>query len=83
MDLVQNYSRTAVLTINEIVNHIMDRTNNSPGFTKNDHINISEYYEAEYWSKKFGVTVEQLKSAIRAVGNSVSAVEKRLGKHLV
>jgi hypothetical protein len=61
----------------------MDHTNNSPSFINNDHINVSEYYEAEYWSKRFGVTVEQLKSAIRAVGNSVSAVEKKLGKHLV
>jgi len=69
--------------MNEIVNQIMDRTNNLPGFINNDYINISEYYEAEYWSKKFGVSVEQLKSAIRAVGNSVSAVEKRLGKQLV
>jgi Protein of unknown function (DUF3606) len=61
----------------------MDHTNNSPNFINNDYINISEYYEAEYWSKRFGVTVEQLKSAIRAVGNAVSAVEKRLGKQLV
>jgi hypothetical protein len=58
----------------------MEHTNPSENFTTNDHINISEYYEAEFWSKKFGVSVEQLKSAIRAVGNSVSAVEKRLKK---
>lgn len=56
---------------------------NYPGrFTTSDHINVSEYYEAEYWAKKFGVTIEQLKSAIRAVGNSVNAVEQRLKKQL-
>ena len=61
----------------------MDNNNYFGKFTTSDHINISEYYEAEYWAKKFGVTIEQLKSAIRAVGNSVSAVEKRLKKQLV
>jgi hypothetical protein len=60
----------------------MDTKNYSGNFTTKDHINISEYYEAEYWAKKFGVTVEQLKSAIRAVGNSVNAVERRLKKQL-
>jgi len=43
-----------------------------------DLINTSEIYELQYWSKKFGVTLEQLKSAVRAVGNSANAVEKRL-----
>jgi Protein of unknown function (DUF3606) len=45
-----------------------------------DLINVSENYEVEYWSKKFGVRAEQLKSAVRAVGNSVAAVEKQLNK---
>ncbi len=58
----------------------MDSENYAYNFKTNDHINIGEYYEAEFWSKKFGVTVEQFKSAIRAVGNSVIAVEKRLKK---
>jgi hypothetical protein len=43
-----------------------------------ERINPAEAYEMEYWSKKFGVTYEQLKSAIRAVGNSIAAIEKRL-----
>ena len=43
-----------------------------------DSINPGESFEMEYWSKKFGVTYEQLKSAIRAVGNSIHAVEKQL-----
>ena len=41
-------------------------------------INIHENYEVEYWSKKFGVTPEELKAAVKAVGNSASAVEKKL-----
>lgn len=60
----------------------MDEKNYPRNFTTKDHINVSEYYEAEYWARKFGVTVEQLKSAIKAVGNSVIAVEKRLKKQL-
>ena len=41
-------------------------------------INISEDYELRYWSKKLGVTQDQLKAAVKKVGNSVSAVEKEL-----
>ena len=48
------------------------------GSVNRERINPSETYEMEYWSKKFGVTYEQLKSAIRAVGNSTAAIEKQL-----
>jgi stage III sporulation protein SpoIIIAA len=34
--------------------------------------------ELRYWSKKLGVTQDQLKAAVKKVGNSVSAVEKEL-----
>jgi hypothetical protein len=43
-------------------------------------INTSENYEVEYWSKEFGVSAEQLRAAVKAVGNSVAAVKKHLGK---
>lgn len=43
-----------------------------------DLINTSENYEVEYWSNKFGVTPERLKSAVKAVGNSVTAVKDYL-----
>ncbi|MEO6632285.1 MAG: DUF3606 domain-containing protein [Mucilaginibacter sp.] len=43
-------------------------------------INTNENYEVEYWSKKFGVTAEELKSAIKAVGSSAKAVEAYLNK---
>ncbi|MDN3548180.1 DUF3606 domain-containing protein [Mucilaginibacter aquaedulcis] len=48
------------------------------GNTDNFLINTSENYEVEYWSKKFGVTPERLKSAVKAVGNSVNAVKNYL-----
>jgi hypothetical protein len=35
-------------------------------------INTSEDYEVQYWSKKFGVSPDELKAAVKKVGNSVS-----------
>jgi hypothetical protein len=55
----------------------MDNKANT-GSPDRDLINIGENYEVEYWSKKFGVTVERLKTAVKAVGNSAAAVEKQL-----
>lgn len=43
-------------------------------------INIEESWEVKYWSQKFGVTEQQLKDAVRAVGQSAEAVQKQLGK---
>lgn len=43
-------------------------------------VNVHESWELEYWSKKFGVTKEQLKKAVEAVGVSAEAVKKHLGK---
>jgi len=53
---------------------------NIPGAVNRDWIDTSEYYEVEYWSDKFGVSIEQLKTAIKAVGNLVVAVEQFLKK---
>ncbi|MDB5089093.1 MAG: hypothetical protein JWR09_3087 [Mucilaginibacter sp.] len=50
------------------------------GSPDRDLINAGEYYEIEYWSKKFGITPEKLKSAIKAVGSSAKAVEAYLNK---
>ncbi|KQP15184.1 DUF3606 domain-containing protein [Pseudorhodoferax sp. Leaf267] len=41
-------------------------------------ISLSDDYEVRDWSKKFGVTPEQLKSAVAAVGNDAKAVETHL-----
>lgn len=43
-------------------------------------VNVNETWELEYWSKKFGVTKEKLKEAVKAVGTSAAAVQKYLEK---
>jgi hypothetical protein len=43
-------------------------------------VNLNESWELDYWSKKFGVTKEKLKEAVKAVGTSAAAVQKYLGK---
>jgi hypothetical protein len=43
-------------------------------------INTSEDYEVRYWSKKFGVSPETLKAAVKKVGSSAAAVQRELGK---
>ena len=43
-----------------------------------NRINLSEDYEVQYWSQKFGVTPERLREAVHKVGNSPDAVEKEL-----
>ncbi|WP_445430696.1 DUF3606 domain-containing protein [Chryseobacterium indoltheticum] len=43
-------------------------------------VNVNESWELDYWSKKFGVTKEKLKEAVKAVGTSAAAVQKHLGK---
>jgi hypothetical protein len=45
-----------------------------------DRINMREEYELRDWSKKFGVSKEELKKAVESVGNSAEAVRKHLGK---
>lgn len=41
-------------------------------------ITIHEDDEIRDWSKKLGVTAEQLKAAVQAVGPAVAAVQKHL-----
>lgn len=43
-------------------------------------IDVNEEWELDQWSKKFGVTKEQLKQAVEAVGTSAAAVKKYLRK---
>ena len=43
-------------------------------------INVHEDYELRDWSKKFGVTPDELKKAVQKVGTSAEAVRKHLGK---
>jgi len=39
---------------------------------------INTNFEIRYWSKKFNVSPDQLRAAIKKVGNSAAAVEKEL-----
>jgi hypothetical protein len=43
-------------------------------------INVNEDYELQYWSEKFGVTRDELKKAVAAVGTSVKKVQAYLDK---
>lgn len=53
-----------------------DKTRN--GGQDRSRISLGEDYEVRDWSKKFGVTADELKAAVKAVGNEASAVEKHL-----
>ncbi len=41
-------------------------------------INVNENYELRDWSRKFGVTEEQLKAAVQKVGPMAADVEREL-----
>ena len=43
-------------------------------------INIHEDYELRYWSEKFGVSADELRSAVQHVGPMVNNVARHLGK---
>jgi hypothetical protein len=43
-------------------------------------INVHEDYEVQYWKQRFGVSAEELKAAVAAVGTQVADVEARLKK---
>jgi hypothetical protein len=43
-----------------------------------ERINVHEAYELNAWSKKFGVSVEQVKAAVGKVGDRAADVEAEL-----
>ncbi|MBI6620360.1 DUF3606 domain-containing protein [Pseudomonas corrugata] len=43
-------------------------------------INTSEEWELRYWTKEFGVTEDELKAAVQAVGAGADDVRKKLKK---
>ena len=43
-------------------------------------IDVSEAYELRDWSKKFGVTTEQLQEAVKAVGDRADDVQAYLNR---
>ena len=50
------------------------------GSPDRDRINVHEDYELQDWSKKFGVSPDELKAAVKAVGTSAKDVEDHLKK---
>ena len=48
------------------------------GAPDRDRINVHEDYELRHWTKKFGVSADQLKAAVTAVGPTAKAVEAHL-----
>jgi hypothetical protein len=49
-----------------------------PGGQDRRRINVNEDYELQDWAKKFGVTTERLKAAVRSVGDDAEKVEEHL-----
>ena len=50
------------------------------GSPDRDRINMNEDYEVQYWTQALGVTREQLREAVDAVGPTADAVRRYLGK---
>ncbi len=53
-----------------------DRT--KPGDSDDERININNDYEVRDWSKKLGVTHQELLEAVQAVGDRLEDVERHL-----
>lgn len=52
---------------------------NKTGSPDTKRINVNEPYELRDWSKKLGVSEEQLRKTIQRVGTSADAVKRNLG----
>ncbi|MCC4620368.1 DUF3606 domain-containing protein [Xanthomonas cassavae CFBP 4642] len=50
------------------------------GSPDRDRINVNEDYELHYWTKVVGVSAEELRAAVEAVGPTAAAVRKHLDK---
>jgi len=42
-------------------------------------INIQDGSELKYWAAKFGVSKDEVKSAVKKAGDSLAAVQRQLG----
>ena len=43
-----------------------------------DRISMEQDHEVRYWTERYGISREELQSAVDAVGNSISAIERYL-----
>lgn len=46
------------------------------------HINIHEDHEVEWWTRKLGVSSDQIRDAVARVGTSAEKVAKQLNRRL-
>lgn len=58
----------------------MSDNKNNPGSPDRDRINVNEDYELQYWTKALGVSAEELREAVKAVGPTAAAVRAHLKK---
>ena len=56
----------------------MSADNSIPSGPDRTRIDINDDYEVQGWSRKFGVSPEALKAAVRAVGTHAATVEFHL-----
>ena len=57
----------------------MDDKKNT-GSPDRNRINLQEDYEVQYWTQTLGVSAEELRKAVEAVGSTADAVRRHLGK---
>ncbi|AWH51172.1 MULTISPECIES: DUF3606 domain-containing protein [Stenotrophomonas] len=50
------------------------------GAADRNRINVNEDYELHYWTKALGVSADELRAAVKAVGPTAAAVRDHLGK---
>ncbi|MBM9913890.1 MULTISPECIES: DUF3606 domain-containing protein [Stenotrophomonas] len=50
------------------------------GAADRDRVNVNEDYELQYWTKALGVSADELRAAVKAVGPTAAAVREHLGK---
>ena len=55
-----------------------DRTN--PGPADRSRISLTQDWEVDYWTKELGVSVEKLRQAIHAVGDSADKVREYVNR---
>jgi len=58
----------------------MSDDKSKPGGQDRKRINLNEDYEVRDWSKRLGVSADQLRAAVKAVGDRADDVEKHLKK---